>query len=109
LIFLGVVWGVSGWWSLDKITTDVVLLLPLLGTTPEPQDEVEGRLLLDVVIREGPAVLELLSSEDQSLLVWGDALLVLDLGLDIVDRVRGLDLEGDSFTREAKMSALTAV
>ena len=32
---------------------------------------------LDVVIREGPAVLELLASEDQPLLVRGDALLVL--------------------------------
>ena len=28
-------------------------------------------------------------------------LLVLDLGLDIVDGVRGLNLEGDGFTRKA--------
>ena len=37
----------------------------------------EGGLLLDVVVREGPTVLELLASEDQPLLVRGDALLVL--------------------------------
>ena len=42
----------------------------------------ESGLLLDVVVGQGPAVLELLSGEDQSLLVRGDTLLVLDLGLD---------------------------
>jgi hypothetical protein len=40
---------------------------------------VEGRLLLDVVVRKGAAVLELLAGEDETLLVRGDALLVLDL------------------------------
>ena len=55
----------------------------------------EGGLLLDVVVRKSAAVLELLASEDQALLVRGDALLVLDLGLDVVDGVGRLDLEGD--------------
>ena len=58
------------------------------------------RTLLDVVVGEGTAILKLLSSEDQALLVGRDALLVLDLGLDIVDGVRGLHLEGDGFARE---------
>ena len=41
----------------------------------------EGGLLLDVVVRQGAAVLQLLAaSEDQALLVGRDALLVLDLG-----------------------------
>jgi len=47
----------------------------------------EGGLLLDVVVGEGPSVFELLASEDQPLLVRGDALLVLDLGLDILNGV----------------------
>ena len=47
-----------------------------------------------------PSILELLSSKDQPLLIWGNALLVLDLGLDVLDGVRGLDLEGDGLTRE---------
>merc|ERR1712217_639318 len=51
-----------------------------LHTSSQPQHKMEGRLLLDVVVREGPAVLQLLSSKDQPLLVWGNALLVLDLG-----------------------------
>ena len=55
----------------------------------------EGALLLDVIVREGPSILELLASEDQPLLVWGDSLLVLDLGLDVLDGVRGLNLKGD--------------
>jgi hypothetical protein len=55
----------------------------------------EGRLLLDVVVGQRTAVFQLLTSKDQTLLVRGNALLVLDLGLDVVDGVGGLDLEGD--------------
>ena len=79
----------------------------------------KGRLLLDVVVAEGAAVLKLLARENQALLVRGDSsrptmsghvqcadekmyapLLVLDLSLDIVDSVRRLDLKGDSLARE---------
>ena len=56
--------------------------------------------LLDVVVGQGPAILKLLASEDQPLLVRRDALLVLDLGLDILDRVRGFNLEGDGLAGE---------
>ena len=85
---------------LDLLGGGVDLLLALLGTTTQTQDEVEGALLLDVVVGEGAAVLELLAGEDQALLIGGNALLVLDLGLDIVDGVARLHLEGDSLTRE---------
>ena len=60
----------------------------------------ERRLLLDVVVGQRAAVLELLAREDQALLVRGDALLVLDLRLDHVDRVRGFHLEGDGLARQ---------
>lgn len=53
----------------------------------------EGRT--DVVVRKGAAVLELLAGEDETLLVRGDTLLVLDLGLDVVNGVRGLNLEAE--------------
>jgi hypothetical protein len=56
--------------------------------------------LLDVVVAQGAAILELLASEDQSLLVRGNTLLVLDLGLDVVDGVGGLHLEGDGLARQ---------
>jgi hypothetical protein len=61
---------------------------------------VEGRLLLDVVVREGAVILELLAREDEALLVGRDALLVLDLLLHILDLVGGLDIEGDGLARE---------
>merc|ERR1712210_129700 len=64
-----------------------------LHTASQTQDQVEGGLLLDVVVRQGPAILQLLAGEDEPLLVWGNALLVLDLGLDILNGVGGLDLE----------------
>ena len=44
-------------------------------------------LFLDVIVRQGPSILQLLSGENQSLLVRRNSLLVLDLRLDIVDRV----------------------
>ena len=60
----------------------------------------KSRLLLDVVVGKSAAILELLSGEDQALLVRGNALLVLDLGLDVVDGVGGLDLKGDGLARK---------
>jgi hypothetical protein len=85
---------------LDLLGGGVDLLLALLATTTEAEDEVEGGLLLDVVVGEGAAILELLSGENQALLVRGNALLVLDLGLDIVDSVGRLHLKGDRLPRE---------
>jgi len=61
---------------------------------------VEGRFLLDVVVREGSSVLKLLSSEDESLLIWWDTFLILDLGLDILNGVSWLDIKGDGLTSE---------
>jgi len=61
---------------------------------------VEGGFLLDVVVSKGVAILELLSCEDEALLVRRDALLVLDLRLDIVNGVRGLNLQGDALAGE---------
>ena len=55
----------------------------------------ERGLLLDVIVSQSPTILQLLAREDQALLVRGDALLVLDLGLDVVNGVRRLDLKRD--------------
>merc|ERR1719232_1972752 len=73
----------------------------LHGTTAKAKDKMEGRFLLNVIVREGSAILELLSSEDQSLLLWRDSFLVLDLGLDIGDRVIGLDVQGDGLAGQS--------
>jgi hypothetical protein len=76
-----------------------------LHATTQAEDEVERRLLLDVVIRQGATVLELLACEDQALLVRRDALLVLNLGLDIVDGVGRLHLQGDGLAGNCGVSA----
>ena len=60
----------------------------------------QGRLLLDVVVRKGAPVLELLAGKDETLLIGGNALLVLDLGLDVVNGVRRLDIESDGLAGE---------
>ena len=60
----------------------------------------QSRFLLDVVVRKSSAVFQLLASKNETLLVWWDALLVLDLALDVVDCVARFHLEGDCFARE---------
>ena len=69
-------------------------------TTSESEHEVEGWLLLDVVVSKGSSVLKLLSSEDESLLVGGDSLLVLDLGLHVFDCVSGFDIKSDGLSSQ---------
>ena len=63
----------------------------------QAQDEVDCGLFLYVIIGQRPVVLELFAGENEALLVGGDAFLVLDLGLDHVDGVRGFDFECDRF------------
>merc|ERR1712021_300378 len=55
----------------------------------------QGGLLLDVVVREGTAILKLFAGKDQSLLIWGNSFLVLDLSLDVLNGVRCFDFESD--------------
>ena len=55
----------------------------------------KGRLLLDIIIGQGSAILQLLAGEDQSLLIWGNSLLILELGLHVLDGVARLNLKGD--------------
>ena len=66
-----------------------------LETTAETQDKVEGAFLLNIVVRKSATVLELFTSKDQTLLVRRNALLILDLRLHVVNRVRRLHLQRD--------------
>jgi len=56
---------------------------------------------LDVVVGEGSSVFKLLSSEDESLLIWRDTFLVLNLGLDVLNGVCWLDIEGDGLSSKS--------
>jgi hypothetical protein len=44
-------------------------------TTAQAQHQVQGGLLLDVVVSQGAAILQLLAGKDEALLVRWDALL----------------------------------
>jgi hypothetical protein len=67
-------------------------------TTSESEDQVEGWLLLDVIVRKGSAVFELLTGKDKSLLIGWDTFFVLDLSFHVLDGVWWLNVEGDGLT-----------
>merc|ERR1740129_129543 len=69
----------------------------LLAST-KTKDKVKGRFLLDVVVGKSTAILQLGAGKEQSLLIWGNALLVLDLGLDIFNRVGGFNLQSNGLS-----------
>ena len=60
----------------------------------------EGGLFLDVVIRESATILKLLACEDQALLVGGNTFLILDLSLDVLNGVGGLNIQGDGLASQ---------
>lgn len=72
-----------------------------LTATSESEHQVEGGLLLDVVIRQGSSIFQLLSSKDESLLIRRDTFLVLNLGLHVFDGVGRLHIKGDSLTGQS--------
>jgi len=80
-----------------------------LHAATQTKDEMKSRLLLNVIVGEGAAILELFAGEDKTLLVGRDTLFVLDLGLDIVNGIGGLDLEGDRLSSESLYEDLHVV
>merc|ERR1712168_1386598 len=82
------------------------------STTAETQNQMSGRLLLDVVIGQGATVLQLLAGKDKPLLIGRNTLFVLDLGLDVFNAVRWLHfqrdgLPGQGFDKNLHSSAET--
>ncbi len=71
----------------------------IVNSSTQAKDQVESTLLLDVIVAQCAAIFALFSREDETLLIRGDSFLVLDFGLDIIDGVGGLDIEGDCFAR----------
>jgi hypothetical protein len=86
--------GPTAVWWMEQLTD--------LHTTTKAENQVKGGLLLDVVVGQGAAILKLLSSEDQTLLVRGNSLLVLDLALDIVNGIGRLDLKSDGLAGDCR-------
>jgi hypothetical protein len=59
----------------------------------------KGGPLLNAVVGEGYGLLRAASRQRSGAAGQGDALLVLNLGLDVVDGIGGLDLKGNGSTR----------
>lgn len=66
-----------------------------LHTTTEMEDQVKGGLILDDVLGEGVTILELSASKCEAILVQGDTFLHLNIGLDVINDIRRLNLESD--------------
>ena len=71
-----------------------------LISSSQPKDKMKGRLLLDVIIGECSSIFQLLSCEDETLLVWWDTFLVLDLCLDIFNSIRSLYFKSNCLARK---------
>lgn len=63
---------------------------------------------MNVAVQKGEAILKLFASEDETLLIWRDTLLVLDLCLDVVNCIRRFHLEGDGFSGQSLHKDLNA-
>ena len=98
-------WQSSVTLSADQLFTVVLSSQGLQGwfnnTTSKSQNQVKCRFLLDVVVGQSSAVFQLLTSKNQSLLIWRDTLLVLDLLLDILNCVTTFNFKGDGLTSQS--------
>ena len=65
-----------------------------LHDSTEVEHQVQGRLLEDVVVREGATVVKLLTSEDETLQIRRNALLVKNRGRDVVVMVKTVERSG---------------
>merc|ERR1739845_307612 len=71
-----------------------------LHSSSKAEYEMKSTFLLDVIIRQGTPIFELLTSKNETLLVWGNSFLILNFGLDIFNGIRWFDLKGDSFSSQ---------
>ena len=83
-----------------KQLTTVIYLHKDLHATSQAKNQVKCGLLLDVVVGKSTAIFKLLSSKDETLLIRGNAFLVLDLRLDVVDRIARFNFQRYGFTGE---------
>jgi hypothetical protein len=76
-------------WVVKNTTGDLAV------AATKAKHQMQCRFLLNVVVTQSATILELLSSKDETLLIGWDTLLVLNLGLDVINGIRRLDIEGD--------------
>lgn len=75
-------------------------ILENLVISTQTKKQMQGGLFFDLVVRQVASVLKLPASKDETLLVWRDTLLALNLSFDIFHCVERLDLQGDGLANE---------
>jgi hypothetical protein len=72
----------------------------LTMSASQTQHQMQGGFLLNIVIAQCTTILELFASKNQALLIGRNAFLVLNLGLDIVNRIGRFHIQRDGLARE---------
>ena len=67
--------------------------IPRVSATTKAQHQVESGILLYRIVLECVSILQLLTGEDQALLVWRDSFFVVYFGFDVLYSVVGFTLE----------------
>jgi hypothetical protein len=70
-------------------------------STTKTQDEMQRGFLLNIVVGQSTAIFELLASKNETLLIRGNALLVLNLGLYVFNGIGGLDIERNGLASQS--------
>merc|ERR1711937_930642 len=69
-------------------------------TTSKSKDKMESRFLLDIIICKSSTIFQLLTSENQTLLIRRNTFLVLDFLLYILNGITGFNIQSNSFTSQ---------
>merc|ERR1712001_536674 len=85
----------------DFLGGSVILLLAFLTTTSETEYQVKSGFFLDVIVGQSSAIFQLFSSKNQTLLIWRNSFLVLDLCLDIFNGIRGFNFKSNCFSSQS--------
>jgi len=62
-----------------------------LHSSSKAKNQMKGRLFLNVVITQGSSIFQLLSSKNQSLLIWWNSFFVLNLSFNIFNGIRSFN------------------
>merc|ERR1711957_847227 len=69
-----------------------------LHSSTKTEDQMKSGFLLDVIVAQGTSVFQLLSSKDETLLIRRNSFLILNLGLDIINGIRWLNIQSDGLS-----------
>jgi len=71
-------------------------------TTSKPKQKRESRLLLRIILKQPPGILQLLARKDQTLLIRWNAFFALDQSFEFENCFPRLEMEGDRLARRGR-------